>query len=607
MSLFSKLFGDNDNKPINRVEPQTQQIQQRGRINIERMDISPNVFKDLNRKYIAFDVETTGLNPYSDRIVELGAVIFENGQAITQFTTLVNPGCLIPISASQVNHITNEMLSGAPSESQIYPALINYLGDAIQGNTIICAHNAKFDMDFLSATLERLGFSGYIRYIDTLALSRKYLLLSNYKQDTVAAHYGFVNSNSHRAASDALICGRILGELLKEYQVEVEKQEKLMEAKRLANEELEVCAVIQDAIIQRGGSSQWISFTKNSNGYVEAHNFNTFLKFKFANKGQYIIIPSSIKTPAALPVEKCSVSEGGTSFIRLYFSTPFNIEFLGDFFLDSFKEAEASRKYYFSCGRGAEREAEQYISQMTRIKDVDLPMIIANAKSRNYAAVPNQINTGRNIKREDVVVNAVHKRCPLSEIKNYGDFDRGFTAGFPFYLAGEDARKEGDLSSAITFYDKARALGYDAPDLYVAYTKTYRKLKDYANEILIVEEYMERNPNAQSGELEARRNKAIELLYDLQQAERMKEEKALAKAQKLKEKDDIEVKSNNKRAILQLDDDGNIIREYDSVTNASNEVGVSPKSIRDAAKGVQKHAGGYVWKYKDEYESATTT
>ena len=607
MSLFDKLFRNNENKPPVRVEPQTPPIQQRGRITVERINITPGVFNSLNNKYIAFDVETTGLNPYSDRIVELGAVIFENGQAITQFTTLVNPGCPIPITASQVNHITNEMLIGAPTDSQIYPALINYLGDAMQGNTIICAHNAKFDVDFLSATLERLGFSGYIRYIDTLALSRKYLSLSNYKQDTVAAHYGFVNSNSHRAASDALICGRILGELLKEYQVEAEKQEKLMEAKRLTNEELEVCAVIQDAIIQRGGSSQWISFTKSSSGYVEAHNLYTFLKFKFANKGQYIIIPSNIKTPAALPVEKCSVSEGGTSFVRLYFSTPYNIEFLGDFFLSSFKEAETSRKYYFSGVRGAEREAEQFISQMTRIKDTDLPTIIACAKARNYDAVPNQINTGRNIKREDVVVNAVHKRCPLSEIKNYGDFDRGFSAGFPFYLAGEDARKEGDLSSAITFYDKARALGYDAPALYVAYTKAFRKLKDYANEILIVEEYMERNPNAQSGELEARRNKAIELLYDLQQAERIKEEKALAKAQKLKEKEDSVVKTNNKRAILQLDDDGNVIREFDSVTNASNEVGVNSKSIRDAAKGVQKHAGGYAWKYKDECENTTTT
>ena len=49
-----------------------------------------------------------------------------------------------------------------------------------------------------------------------------------------------------------------------------------------------------------------------------------------------------------------------------------------------------------------------------------------------------------------------------------------------------------------------------------------------------------------------------------------------------------------------MDDDGNIIKEFESVTLASKEAGVSPKSIRDAAKGVQKHAGGFVWKYKDK-------
>ena len=85
----------------------------------------------------------------------------------------------------------------------------------------------------------------------------------------------------------------------------------------------------------------------------------------------------------------------------------------------------------------------------------------------------------------------------------------------------------------------------------------------------------------------------------------------MAKAQKQKEKEEAkaiakankEPSSTNKRSIIQMDDDGNIIKIYESVTLASNEVGVSPKSIRDAAKGVQKHAGGFVWKYKDEYDS----
>ena len=302
----------------------------------------------LLKRYIAFDVETTGLSSFSDRIVELGAVVFENGQIISKYSTLVNPGCPIPLAASQVNHITNEMLANAPTESQVYPSFVNFLGDALQGNTIICAHNASFDMGFISSTLERLGYNGTIRYVDTLSLSRRRLSLENYKQDTVAKHYGFINMNSHRAVSDAEVCGKILWELLKEQDKAPKKQEPVMEIRSLSDEELEVCAVIQDAIICRGGNSRWMGFHKNSNGYISVHNFYPFVKFKFVSKGQYIIIPSSIKTPAALPVEKCSVSEGGTNYVRLYFSTPFNIEFLGDYFFSAYKEMEASMNYYFS-------------------------------------------------------------------------------------------------------------------------------------------------------------------------------------------------------------------------------------------------------------------
>ena len=57
------------------------------------------------------------------------------------------------------------------------------------------------------------------------------------------------------------------------------------------------------------------------------------------------------------------------------------------------------------------------------------------------------------------------------------------------------------------------------------------------------------------------------------------------------------------RAIYQMDDEGNIIAEYISVSLASKTSGVNPKSIRDAAKGVQKHAGGFVWRYKDQIET----
>ena len=127
----------------------------------------------------------------------------------------------------------------------------------------------------------------------------------------------------------------------------------------------------------------------------------------------------------------------------------------------------------------------------------------------------------------------------------------------------------------------------------------YHRMKDYDNEIAILDEFLERNEYVRVGSFEARRNKAIELLLKQQENEKRNAEKQ-PKEQK-SEKPRKSSSANRGRAILQLDDDGAIIKEYNSVNNASMAVGVSQKSIRDAAKGVQKHAGGFVWKYKDEY------
>lgn len=89
------------------------------------------------------------------------------------------------------------------------------MGDALCGAIVMCAHNAKFDFDFLCHTLSRLGFNANIEYIDTLSLSRKYLHgLENYKQSTIENYFGLTNPSSHRAASDAENCGHILYRLL---------------------------------------------------------------------------------------------------------------------------------------------------------------------------------------------------------------------------------------------------------------------------------------------------------------------------------------------------------------------------------------------------------
>ncbi|MDO5558143.1 MAG: 3'-5' exonuclease [Oscillospiraceae bacterium] len=174
--------------------------------------LNTDVLQSLRKKYIAFDVETTGLNSYSDRIIEIGAVLFENGQPVKKFSTLVNPNVKVNPAAAAVNHITDAMLADAPGEELVYSKFMVFLGEAVQGNIFMCAHNARFDFGFLCNTLNRLGHKAYFNYVDTLGLSRKYVKgLDNYRQSTLEEHFGLVNKNSHRADADAINCGKILG------------------------------------------------------------------------------------------------------------------------------------------------------------------------------------------------------------------------------------------------------------------------------------------------------------------------------------------------------------------------------------------------------------
>ena len=230
-------------------------------------------------------METTGLSPISDRIVEIGATIFQNGTVQRVFSSLVNPSISISQSASAVNHITNSMLNSAPSEKEVYSQLVDFLGDALCGGIVMCAHNAKFDFDFLCHTLSRLGFNANIEYIDTLSLSRKYLHgLENYKQSTIENYFGLTNPSSHRAASDAENCGHILYRLLDVASESLEIEKRQIEQSKPNSQELEVCAFIQNVISKKGGDTKLLRFRKNSSGYVDVCCLYTFLKVKFAKK-----------------------------------------------------------------------------------------------------------------------------------------------------------------------------------------------------------------------------------------------------------------------------------------------------------------------------------
>ena len=184
-----------------------------GKVVIEEVELFKEVVGELNKKFIAFDTETTGFSPYKDRIIELGAVLFINNKETAYFNSLVKTDVKNSYYAYKVNKISEEMLESAPLEIDIYPKLVEFLEEVLNGNIILVAHNAIFDMRFLKNTLERLGYSGHIRYLDTVKASHIFPTI-DHCQSTIAEYLGIVNKNEHRAYTDSLTCGKILNKVL---------------------------------------------------------------------------------------------------------------------------------------------------------------------------------------------------------------------------------------------------------------------------------------------------------------------------------------------------------------------------------------------------------
>ncbi len=170
---------------------------------------------------IAFDLETTGFGPKSERIIEVAIVDCETGEA---FSTLVNPGRNIPFKVTQVTTITNTMvkqttvprfgLAAKRMELQIEAWASRRPGAHI----LLVGHNAKkFDAPFLAAEYKRAGceLPDAWRFVDTMLLAQAMLTSSsvaNHKLATLHAHFQFADIGAHRAECDARMVQNLLSE-----------------------------------------------------------------------------------------------------------------------------------------------------------------------------------------------------------------------------------------------------------------------------------------------------------------------------------------------------------------------------------------------------------
>lgn len=154
--------------------------------------------------FTAFDTETTSVSPTTGRIMEIGAVKFSKQDGIIEtWHHLFNPECEIPPFISQLTHITQSMVQDEPLISEELPSFLKFIED-----TILVAHNAQFDLNFLVSECEKAGLPlPHNKAIDTLQYSRfTYPTMERHKLGFLAEALNIDPGNAHRADDDARVC-----------------------------------------------------------------------------------------------------------------------------------------------------------------------------------------------------------------------------------------------------------------------------------------------------------------------------------------------------------------------------------------------------------------
>ena len=171
--------------------------------------------------YVVFDLETTGVSPYNDEVIEISAVKARKGKVVEEFSELVNPKRTIPFAASRVNNITDDMVSDAPFFDEVLRHFLEFVGE-----DVLVGHNIQsFDMKFIYRDCERY-FHQLITndYVDTLILAKRCFPEWRHRRlGDLADYYGISTRGAHRALADCRMNQRVFELLGKEMNTEKKK------------------------------------------------------------------------------------------------------------------------------------------------------------------------------------------------------------------------------------------------------------------------------------------------------------------------------------------------------------------------------------------------
>lgn len=153
-----------------------------------------------NDVFVCIDIESTGLDPTSDRIIEIAGAKFTFNKIIETFDTLIDPEINISQESQAIHNISKDMVQGKPKIKDILPETLKFIN-----NHVIIGHGIKFDIDIISNEAMRNQIVCNIheaKYIDTLRLARLYGESPFNSLKELSKHFNLEFEGAHRALND---------------------------------------------------------------------------------------------------------------------------------------------------------------------------------------------------------------------------------------------------------------------------------------------------------------------------------------------------------------------------------------------------------------------
>ncbi|WP_353092585.1 DNA polymerase III subunit alpha [Tissierella praeacuta] len=165
-------------------------------------DKKPSVTKpqgqSIDTTYCVLDLETTGFSAVTEKITEIGIMKLKDGEVIDKFSTFVNPEKPIPQRVVEITNITDDMVKHAETIDKVFPKMLDFIN-----GSVLVAHNADFDINFLKQNARVLGYDFDFTYIDTLSLAHEIFPdFKSYKLGRIAKNLGIKVEVAHRALDD---------------------------------------------------------------------------------------------------------------------------------------------------------------------------------------------------------------------------------------------------------------------------------------------------------------------------------------------------------------------------------------------------------------------